>query len=509
MTDIISLFPAYKGRYSTAKQGAKTTDIISQLLKEFPEAQKAVRKFAVKMDGGTAEKTARNIWTFIRTHIPYKKDDDGRQIIQLPQAIVRNGGDCKSMSLLTGATLAELGYPVTFRFVSFNKNATPTHVYTVTYDDAGNEIPADSVIDTFNEEKPYTFKKDIKMQVASLSGIGFTGAMFDTQELQKIATSERYSGTICQKLARRKLAELSGQKLISVSMNDAQRMRYIQRLQRHIEADTRGGSLCHSLKMEELERVRGGNVSISGIEGFNLKRKLKGLSINNLKKDVKQLSLKNVSRAFKKVALSANRNAFLGLLKLNIFAMASRLAQHDRKKVEELWKKLGGNPAKLHAALTIGVRQKPVFGKRRGGSNVGIHGIGTDPATATATTGTAALAAPIIAAFTALLGVLVAYKKHPKTGKPILDANGQPIPDVEATEEGKSGFEKALDFAKDAGGVVEDILHIGKDGTPELKEGVEVDPKDDESKNKGGGLLLKAGAVVAAIIVGKSLLSHK
>ena len=68
-----------------------------------------------------------------------------------------------------------------------------------------------------------------------------------------------------------------------------------------------------------------------------------------------------LKKAVLKGSLAPNRNAFLLYLKLNLFHTGSKLWEKAyghkadpaaKRKLEDFWKKIGGNPNKLHTALT-------------------------------------------------------------------------------------------------------------------------------------------------------------
>jgi hypothetical protein len=91
----------------------------------------------------------------------------------------------------------------------------------------------------------------------------------------------------------------------------------------------------------------------------------------------------------KKVLLSPGRNAFLGIVKLNAFGLATKLAKAIEKNeagVKKHWEKsLGGNFNKLKTAVSIGSKKKAL-------ADDGFQPLALEPAT----TAAAATAAPVI-----------------------------------------------------------------------------------------------------------------
>lgn len=94
-------------------------------------------------------------------------------------------------------------------------------------------------------------------------------------------------------------------------------------------------------------------------------------------------------KKLKKILLSPGRNAFLALVKLNVFGLATKLAKSIAAKesgVKDHWeKKLGGNFNKLKTAVAIGAKKKALADEY-------YQPLALEPAT----TATAATAAPVI-----------------------------------------------------------------------------------------------------------------
>ena len=78
---------------------------------------------------------------------------------------------------------------------------------------------------------------------------------------------------------------------------------------------------------------------------------------------------KGVFQGVKKIGLSAPRTAFRGLVALNVRGLATRLNKalsKDRKKLEDLWKRLGGKMDKLQESINTGKNKKPLLGAKKG-----------------------------------------------------------------------------------------------------------------------------------------------
>ena len=78
---------------------------------------------------------------------------------------------------------------------------------------------------------------------------------------------------------------------------------------------------------------------------------------------------KGVFQVAKKIALSVPRNAFRGLVSLNVRGIATRLSealQKNSNRVLDLWKKFGGDIEKLQESINAGKNKKPLLGAGKG-----------------------------------------------------------------------------------------------------------------------------------------------
>lgn len=88
---------------------------------------------------------------------------------------------------------------------------------------------------------------------------------------------------------------------------------------------------------------------------------------------------------FKKVALAIPRNAYLALVALNVFGIASKLNDAIAKNspgVQKVWGKLGGDFSKLKNTVADGARKKPPLNIKGIGDPITLASIGTFLATA-------------------------------------------------------------------------------------------------------------------------------
>ena len=175
--------PDFRNRLIVRDGGNR--DIITVIHKNLPEAVKQVAPIAETFRGDSILESGANVWRFLKEQIAYNRDPDERQLIRLPSRFVADGeGDCKSFSLFAASVMSALGYRVAFKYVSYNINPVPSHVYVVASDGTRNVI-IDGVYDRYNAEKKPVFQFVEKMDVYTLSGI--SGRKKKKGKLKKIA----------------------------------------------------------------------------------------------------------------------------------------------------------------------------------------------------------------------------------------------------------------------------------------------------------------------------------
>ncbi|RYE02262.1 MAG: hypothetical protein EOP50_00515 [Sphingobacteriales bacterium] len=164
--------PRPDGRSVENYADGNTRDIMEQVLKVYRTSSHQLRAFAPSLRGTSMLQTCSNVWGFVKKNIRYKLDPEGVQWVKTPARTWSDKEcDCKSYSVFLASCLEALGIKGAFRFVSYDKDPTPTHVYVVVLNQ-GKEIILDCVLGSFNQEAPYTHKQDYNMsRISTLSGI--------------------------------------------------------------------------------------------------------------------------------------------------------------------------------------------------------------------------------------------------------------------------------------------------------------------------------------------------
>lgn len=477
------MLPAYNKKLTLTYKNALTGDIIETLNGSFEQAVDSVKSIAGQFKGNNIFDSAQNVWNFVRHKINYVKDPEGLQIIQLPQATIRRGlkvngnkkgSDCKSMSLLCSSILYNLGAEnVRLRYVSFGNNPTPTHVYCV-FSLNGVDVPVDPVIDKFNYEKPHKHKIDYKMKVYTLSGIGAT-KIEKLEKLQKLVKP----GSLHYNLINKAITKENGGRLAPLSLNPIQYDAYKNRLLNMIKVHEKAGKtgLLYQLTVNEYNDLLNGNLSGS-IAGIG------------------KLSIKKIVKGAKKISLAPTRNAFLGLIEINMFGLASKIAaSKNQDKFKKLWESFGGDPGKLFKLVDKAKNKRPILGKRQI-SGYDDTSIGAAPAAAAVI----AAAAPIVAAVLKLLSQ--------EKGQPLFNEDGSPVIDPATGKQaiGKddtllSKITNILPDLGEAAGKLGKIVDFDEKGNPSTAADVEITDKQPTGFAINKNLLIFGGAAVLGAVL--------
>lgn len=211
-------------------------------------------------------------------------------------------------------------------------------------------------------------------------------------------------------------------------------------------------------------------------------------------KDAVKGAAKGYVRGMKMVGAAVPRQAFLGLVSLNVRAFANRLDKLRKKNPDALvkvWEKMfGGQMSAINAAIEDGLKKKPLLGKPK--KMAGVDQIGTDPLTAAA--GLITAASPIIVA------VINAMKSNgiPDSEFPPLDD----LPPAEDTIVDKSpaGENTPLQPISEekADQVAEKIANSELKGAAPSESPV---PSDSTSGKKISPMILIGGAAVALLLL--------
>lgn len=197
---ILGRLSPYQAQEYKIRDEQSTGDIIAAITKAHKQYRPEYKKIALYFKGSSPRQTGQKIYDFLKSNVQYVIEPANKQTVKSPSAILAEGdGDCKHYSTFAGGVLEQLGIPFSYRFASYRMfDETPQHVFVVINPGTQNEIWLDPVLNSYDYKKPYTYAKDKKMALYSVSGIG--------QAPKKQAKAEK-------KAARKAAGKTVGQKL--------------------------------------------------------------------------------------------------------------------------------------------------------------------------------------------------------------------------------------------------------------------------------------------------------
>ncbi|MBN2814850.1 MAG: transglutaminase domain-containing protein [Bacteroidales bacterium] len=171
------VMPAARNNFQLHKVDYDTSDIIELLIASHKKCLGDTAELARSIKATGTEDYIRKLYNLVKQNVTYKLDPPEAQFVKSPAQVWRDKfSDCKSYSLFIATTLHNAGIPFKYRFVSFSKSRVPTHVYVIVPKQGSGYITLDAVMPGYNQEKPFTFKKDIDMKgLYYVSGIGAAG----------------------------------------------------------------------------------------------------------------------------------------------------------------------------------------------------------------------------------------------------------------------------------------------------------------------------------------------
>lgn len=194
---ILGRLNPYQAQERKIVEDQSTGDIISAITKAHAMYAPEYKKISSFFSGSNPKQTGKKIFDFLKKNVKYQIEPGDRQTVKSPAAILAQGyGDCKHYAGFSGGVLQQLGIPFAYRFASYKMfDRQPGHVFTVINPGTDREIWIDPVLREFDYKKPYTYARDKKMALYTISGIGATKA-------EKKAAKKAAGKTLGQKIKK-------------------------------------------------------------------------------------------------------------------------------------------------------------------------------------------------------------------------------------------------------------------------------------------------------------------
>ena len=183
---ILGKLTPFLNKESVVVDNQGVNDIITGILKTHSKYLTEYDKIYPYFIGSDLQETSKNIFSFLKSNVPYFIESNDLQYLKSPASILStttgsNGGsDCKSYALFTCGVMDAIrrntgeDIEINYRFASYDPfDKVPQHVFCVVRGE-GEEFWIDPVLGKFNEKKqPYFYKdKNVnKMALVGLSGV--------------------------------------------------------------------------------------------------------------------------------------------------------------------------------------------------------------------------------------------------------------------------------------------------------------------------------------------------
>lgn len=165
-------------------------DIINGILDTHEKYKSEYDKISEDFIGTSELETAKNIWNFLHSNVPYYIESTKNQTLRSPSAIVAMPGDCKSYALFANGVFDSLNRKgifktsIAYRFSDYRGIDEFQHVFSVLYPGTNREIWIDPVLPRFNEKKQPTSYKDKKIKMALIAMSGINGTTKEKRQIE-------------------------------------------------------------------------------------------------------------------------------------------------------------------------------------------------------------------------------------------------------------------------------------------------------------------------------------
>jgi hypothetical protein len=344
--EIIALLPEYRDEWVMVKDDQSVRDIVREVLSAHKDFSTHYDQFALLFDEPTIRQICDGLYWFCEDNIEYREESDEVQTTALPAGILTRGfGDCKHYASFCGGVIDAINRKTgknikwCYRFASYRLTSKiPHHVFCVVWDENGQEIWIDPTPEARNKIPLWQTDKKISGMALyrNIAGIG---------DLDVVDVN-----TITEEDLQAALSEIDLEADISTDEMDV-----IVTLLNFGVLDEEGN--ISVARMEQLESELSAEQYQEVSHAYNeflLKAQIGGF-------------FKDLWRGVKVVTLAIPRNAYLGLVALNVFGMASKMAracetEEGRNKILDKWYSLGGKKDALLSAINSGRKKKAVMG---------------------------------------------------------------------------------------------------------------------------------------------------
>ena len=339
-SELLGKLPPYTKKTVTINRNQTVGDIVNEVLAAHKIFANDYDSIAAYFDHGSNLDIAKNLFYFLKQNVRYKVESEENQTTKSPAALLETAqGDCKHYAGFIAGVLDALkrrGRKIDwfYRFASYNLfDQLPGHVFVVLKEN-NREYWIDPVLKTFDEKLQPVYTLDRRpnkiFMLERISGIG--------EALPEDAfTSDEEDNSLSPELVNA-ITILYSYGVLNAEglVNDAV-----------IE------TLSTTLPQEDFEKIAQARILLhnQAIGGF----------------------FSNIWNGVKKVTLAIPRNAYLSLILVNAFGLATKISNvlynkdgsyylPAKDKLKKKWESLGGSFSHLEGSVKKGMTKKAILG---------------------------------------------------------------------------------------------------------------------------------------------------
>lgn len=362
VSDISAKLPPYKNKRVVLVDRQTTKDIIDGINKTHEATKSDYDKISQQFWKGNAKDTARFIFDFLKKNVEYKIEPGLSQTVKTPSAIIaEQQGDCKHYaSFIVGIadSLNRQGHPIEGAYMYVNSHDRSNnfhHVFGLVKDTkTGAEYWTDPIYNVFDQRKKYLNSKKISpMALIQVSGDYEMSGKGDRFTNRSGGKSDRFTDRLTWRESK---ADRFRRCIDEVDEMGAKKTKAERKAARQANKQARKAN--RQARKAERKAIR----ALPRPQRKEA-RKAKRVTKREDRKAVRKIATggQKVAHIALKVPNAISRNAFLGLVKLNAFRMASKMAAkyHGdpgwQKDLKTAWYSAGGDWSKLKQAINQGV----------------------------------------------------------------------------------------------------------------------------------------------------------
>jgi hypothetical protein len=431
---LLRTLPPFQDVAITIKDRQKVSDIIREVCAAHKEFAPYYDEIAPFFAGDNLQDTCQHLYDFCKRYIKYHEEPEADQTTGLPSRLLSIGkGDCKHYSGFIGGVLDALnrieGRKIkwSYRFASYDLlNKTPHHVFVVAFDAAGKEIWIDPTPGADGKTPVWQIDKSCKNSTMALRR--YIAGLETASNISFETVPQNYGADT---VLVDRLPVYANEELNPVEFA------YIEQQEADEEITPELEDAIRTLMAYGVMNASG-QVSDSNLQKLSLSLSQTDFAAVANAREVLQVAINrgaamgnvfdDIWRGVKKVVLALPRNAYLSLVAVNAFGMATKLYnaiynsdgktfhQPGQDQLYKKWRKLGGDWKNLRNAINSGHKKPAILGTTNA---VGVA--------AAALPAWVAIASAIIAALTPLVNSIIRARHTEGTLAPNIDpATGLP-----------------------------------------------------------------------------------